>query len=72
MEQAKFAYSALGKAFEKQSKTIEDQGIEQVEALKAFKTRRSFKSFKAKRESKTRINWRTFWKIWELMKLKMK
>ena len=25
-EQAKFAYSPLGKAFEKQAKTIEDQG----------------------------------------------
>ena len=36
VEQAKFAYSALGKAFEKQRKTIEDQGIKQVEALKAL------------------------------------
>ena len=26
IEQAKFTYSALGKAFEKQTKTIEDQG----------------------------------------------
>ena len=30
----KFTYSALEKAFEKQTKTIEDQGIKQVEALK--------------------------------------
>ena len=30
-------YSPLGKAFEKQIKTIEDQGIKQVEALKALK-----------------------------------
>ena len=37
IEQAKFAYSALGKAFEKQTKTIEDQGVKQVEALKALK-----------------------------------
>ena len=27
IEQAKFAYSSLGKAFEKQTKTIEGQGI---------------------------------------------
>ena len=36
-EQAKFTYSPLGKAFEKQIKTIEDQRIKQVEALKALK-----------------------------------
>ena len=34
IEQAKFTYSPLGKAFEKQIKTIEDQGQKQVEALK--------------------------------------
>ena len=34
IEQAKFTYSSLGKAFEKQIKTIEDQGQKQVEALK--------------------------------------
>ena len=33
-EQAKFTYSPLGKAFEKQIKTIEDQGQKQVEHLK--------------------------------------
>ena len=37
IEQAKFTYSTLGKAFEKQIKTIEYQGIKQVEALKALK-----------------------------------
>ena len=37
IEQAKFAYSPLGKAFEKLTKTIEDQGVKQVEALKALK-----------------------------------
>ena len=31
-------YSPLGKAFEKQIKTIEDQGEKQVEALKTFKS----------------------------------
>ena len=34
IEQAKFTYSALGKAFEKQIKTIEDQRKKQVDALK--------------------------------------
>ena len=38
IEQAKFTYSPLGKAFEKQIKTIEDQGQKQVEALKTFKS----------------------------------
>ena len=38
IEQAKFTYSRLGKTFEKQIKTIEDQGIKQVEALKALQT----------------------------------
>ena len=33
IEQAKFTYSPLGKAFEKQIKTIEDQGRKQVDAL---------------------------------------
>ena len=33
IEQAKFTYSPLGKAFEKQTKTIEDQGKRQVGAL---------------------------------------
>ena len=37
IEQAKSTYSPLGKAFEKQIKTIEDQGIKQVEALKLLK-----------------------------------
>ena len=34
IEQAKFTYSPLGKAFEKQTKTIKDQGEEQVKAIK--------------------------------------
>ena len=35
IEQANFAYSPLGKAFEKQTKTIEDHGKMQVDALKS-------------------------------------
>ena len=34
IEQAKFTYSPLGKAFEKQIKTIEDQGKKHIEASK--------------------------------------
>ena len=37
IDQAKFTYSPLGKAFEKQIKTIEDQGKKQVDALKNLK-----------------------------------
>ena len=37
IQQAKFTYSPLGKAFEKQIKTIEDQGNKQVEALEILK-----------------------------------
>ena len=33
IEHAKFTYSTLGKAFEKQIKTIENQGEKQIEAL---------------------------------------
>ena len=51
IEQAKFAYSALGKAFEKQTKMIEDQGEKDSEALEILNPEKA---------SKTKINWRTF------------
>ena len=37
IEQAKFTYSLLGKAFEKQIKTIEDQGEKQIDPLQNLK-----------------------------------
>ena len=37
IEEAKFTYSPLGKAFEKQTKTIEYQGKKQVDALADLK-----------------------------------
>ena len=37
IEHAKFIFSLLGKAFEKQIKTIEDQGRKQIEASKVLK-----------------------------------
>ena len=33
IEQAKFAYSPLGKAFENQIKTIKDQGEKQIKTI---------------------------------------
>ena len=44
IEQAKFPYSPLGKAFEKQIKTIEDQGEKQIDALKDLKPKEQTKS----------------------------
>ena len=38
IEQTKFTYSPLGNAFEKQIKTIEDQGKKQVDALNTLKS----------------------------------
>ena len=44
IEQAKFPYSPLGKAFEKQIKTIEDQGEKKIDALKDLKPKEQTKS----------------------------
>ena len=38
IEQTKFTYSPLGKAFDKQIKTIEDQGKKEVDALNTLKS----------------------------------
>ena len=38
IDQTKFTYSPLGKAFDKQIKTIEDQGKKQVNALNTLKS----------------------------------
>ena len=47
IEQAKFTYCPLGKAFEKQAKEIEDQGKKQVDALADLKPKET-NSIKAK------------------------
>ena len=47
IEQAKFTYSPLGKAFEKQIKIIEYQVIKQFEALKALKTEENKEDIKS-------------------------
>ena len=51
-EQAKFTYSLLGKAFEKQIKTIEDQGKKQVEASKDLKPKEQTKAIEDKSSGK--------------------
>ena len=43
IEQTKFTYSPLGKAFEKQTKTIEDHGKKQVEVLENLKPKEETK-----------------------------
>ena len=43
MEQTKFTYSPLEKAFEKQVKAIEDQGKKQVDVLKDLKEKEQTK-----------------------------
>ena len=44
IEQARFTYSPVGKAFEKQIKTIEDEGEKQVDALKKLKPKKQAKA----------------------------
>ena len=44
IEQDKFTYSSLAKAFEKQIKTNKDQGQKQVEALKDLKPKEQTKA----------------------------
>ena len=41
IEQAKFAYSPLGKAFKKQAITIEDQGEKQIKAIEGNKNKQT-------------------------------
>ena len=43
IEHAKFTYSPLGKAFEKETKTIEHQGKKQVDPLKTLESLKSKK-----------------------------
>ena len=50
IEQAKFTYSPLGKAFEKQIKTVEDQGKKQIDGLKDLKPKEQTKSIEDKHD----------------------
>ena len=45
IEQARFTYSPLGKAFERQIKTIKDQGEKQIKAIQDQGQVKTFKKF---------------------------
>ena len=48
IEQARFTYSPLGKAFQKQIKTTEDQGQKKVDALENLKLKEETKPIEDK------------------------
>ena len=54
IEQARFTYSPLGKSFEKQIKTIEDQGQKQLDALENLKPKKETKPIKDKFNNQTK------------------
>ena len=54
IQQAKFTYSLLEKAFEKQIKTIEDQGKKQVDALENLKLKEETKPIEDKSNNQLR------------------
>ena len=54
IEQAKFTYSSLGKAFEKQIAAIENQGQKQVEALKNLKPKEETKTIEGKSNNQSK------------------
>ena len=54
IEQAKFTYSLLGKAFEKQIKTIEDQGQKQIDALEYLKPKKETKPIEEKSNNQSK------------------
>ena len=54
IEQAKFTYSPLGKAFEKQIKPIEDQGQKQVDALENIKSKEQTKTIADKSDNQSK------------------
>ena len=57
IEQAKFTYSSLRKAFVKQTKTIEDQGIKPSWSFNSFKIRRRRTRISGKTLPKKYENW---------------
>ena len=56
IEQEKFTYSPLGKAFEKQIKTIEDQGKKQIDAVESLKPKKETKPIGGKPNNKSRAS----------------
>ena len=56
IEQANFTYSPLRKAFQKQIKTIEDQGEKQVDALKDLKPKEETKPIEGESNNESRAS----------------
>ena len=54
IEQTKFTYSPLGKAFEREIKTIEDQGKKQIDALENLKLKEGTKPIEVKSNNQSR------------------
>ena len=54
IEQTKFTYSPLGKAFDKQIKTIDDQGKKQIDALEKLKPKEEITPIEDKRNNQSR------------------
>ena len=54
IEHAKFHYSPLGKTFEKQIKTIEDQGKKQVDTLESLKPKEQRKPIEGKSNNQSK------------------
>ena len=54
IDQSKFTYSPLGKAFEKQIKTIEAQGRKQVDALEILRPKEETKPTEDKSKNQAR------------------
>ena len=54
IEQARFTYSPLGKAFETQINTIKDQGEKQIEALESLKQKEQTKPIEDKSNNQTK------------------
>ena len=54
IKQAKITYSPFGKAFEKQIKTIENQGQEQVKALENLKPKEQAKPIEDKSDNQSK------------------
>ena len=54
IEQTKFTYSPLGKVFDKQIKTIEDQGKKQVDALEKLKPKEETKAIEGKSNNQSK------------------
>ena len=54
IEQARFTYFPLGKAFEKQTKIIEDQGQKQIDALESLKPKEQTKPIEDKSNNQSK------------------